>query len=170
MMHARFAFIHDGAYRPITQGGIRVAPIRPKVGYGRARSGSLVHVLDGVGCSVEGGRLIYAARWLCLGHAPNIILIADIESMSLCSRCFDRAAGPVVYRCYAGDHLLYIGSTGTRQARMAGHANTSSWWPRVTRTEYQDFPSLHAARAAEAIAIRTEKPSENQALVNVAVA
>lgn len=50
------------------------------------------------------------------------------------------------------DDLLYIGIAGN------DHAKEKAWWPQVTRSTMEHFPSREAALAAERAAITEERP------------
>lgn len=68
---------------------------------------------------------------------------------------------PVVYRLYGdGGRLFYIGSTNHLARRISEHIG---WWTElIDQVKVQVFPTLEAARAAEAVAIQ-----EEQSLINV---
>lgn len=67
----------------------------------------------------------------------------------------------MVYRCWHGETLLYIGRTSHPEARFQQHVRTSPWWPRVTEVTV-DFANTRAeTKLREALAIRTEAPLLN---------
>lgn len=72
------------------------------------------------------------------------------------------AAGPVVYRVYdAGDRLIYIGSSGDLEQRLAHHSANSWWYGLVGRVETKPYPTIADARVAEFAAIKSELPAFN---------
>ncbi len=67
-----------------------------------------------------------------------------------------------LYRFYdEQDRLLYVGISLTLIIRMSSHRATKNWWRDVSRVRVQHYPNRDAATAAEAIAIRGEKPLHN---------
>jgi len=81
---------------------------------------------------------------------------------------------PVVYRAYDTDgNLLYVGSTRNFEVRKrqhkyspkpgtSGRKPADRWWGEVARWETTEYRTYREALAAEAEAIRTEKPRYNQ--------
>jgi DNA-binding transcriptional regulator YhcF (GntR family)/predicted GIY-YIG superfamily endonuclease len=70
-----------------------------------------------------------------------------------------------LYRLYNKRHqLLYVGITKDPRTRFAAHAAEKPWWPEVVRRDLEWFTTRTAALAAEAEAIRNEKPDENLAI------
>jgi hypothetical protein len=68
----------------------------------------------------------------------------------------------VLYRMYdATGRLVYVGSTNNVPRRMTEHRLQAWWMAIVTKTRLQVFPTLEAARAAEAVAIQEEQPAAN---------
>lgn len=67
-----------------------------------------------------------------------------------------------LYRFYnrAGD-LLYVGITNNPARRFAKHSDEKSWWRHVARIALEQHPSREALRAAERMAIETERPIHN---------
>ena len=69
--------------------------------------------------------------------------------------------GSFVYRLFdQDDHLLYIGSTNSIDARMAEH-RTRFWADSAVRLDVELFDSIEQARAAEKVAILAEMPVWN---------
>lgn len=60
-----------------------------------------------------------------------------------------------------GGRLLYIGITDNPGHRWPQHAADKPWWPEVTDLSLTWHPSRDCALAAEAHAIRTERPVYN---------
>lgn len=68
-----------------------------------------------------------------------------------------------LYRHYQADgQLAYIGVTKDPQRRLAQHVAKADWVATITTTEMQWFNSKPEAMAAEADAIRSEKPLFNK--------
>lgn len=67
-----------------------------------------------------------------------------------------------LYRFFdaAGD-LLYIGITNDPSKRFGRHASDKPWWEEVDRIDLERHPSREAVLAAEAAAIKTERPRYN---------
>jgi predicted GIY-YIG superfamily endonuclease len=59
------------------------------------------------------------------------------------------------------DDLLYVGISGDPLRRWTQHAADKEWWPEVSHFNIAWFERREAALAAEAAAIRTEKPVHN---------
>ncbi|MFI5769617.1 GIY-YIG nuclease family protein [Streptomyces sp. NPDC051658] len=57
--------------------------------------------------------------------------------------------------------LLYVGITDDLEHRWTSHAATKPWWPEVATRSIEWRPTRAHALAAEAEAIRTEKPLHN---------
>jgi predicted GIY-YIG superfamily endonuclease len=57
--------------------------------------------------------------------------------------------------------LLYVGITDNLERRWKDHAKDKAWWPEVAARSIQWLPSRSHALAAEADAIRTERPRHN---------
>lgn len=69
-----------------------------------------------------------------------------------------------LYRAYdEASVLLYVGEAYNTLVRASGHLDGSHWWDRVRNLTVTPYPSKEAARAAEVIAIREEKPLYNVA-------
>ena len=67
-----------------------------------------------------------------------------------------------LYRFYdEDDRLLYIGITSAACARLAQHAALKEWFPKVTRSTFEHYPTRDAAMAAEKAAIVAEEPLHN---------
>lgn len=67
----------------------------------------------------------------------------------------------MVYRCWEGESLLYIGRTSYPDERFRKHAQASPWWHRVTEVTV-DFQETRAASILhEGLAIRAEAPLLN---------
>lgn len=70
-----------------------------------------------------------------------------------------------LYRLFSSaDELLYVGITLDPSMRFQAHSSRA-WWPEVTRSILEWWPSLELAKAAEKRAIETERPIHNRALV-----
>lgn len=68
----------------------------------------------------------------------------------------------VLYRVFAaGGVLLYVGVTVNYWARMAAHQRSSPWWHRAYTITIKRYARLAVGSAAEAVAIREEKPQYN---------
>jgi predicted GIY-YIG superfamily endonuclease len=65
-------------------------------------------------------------------------------------RFFDRA-----------DTLLYVGITMDLPKRLQSHQRDKAWWHRVANMKAEHYPTRKAALAAEAVAIREERPLFN---------
>jgi hypothetical protein len=59
------------------------------------------------------------------------------------------------------DNLLYVGISLSALHRLSGHKKESRWFGLIGRIQIEHFPSRKAALAAEARAIRREKPAYN---------
>ena len=77
-----------------------------------------------------------------------------------------------VYKHFdASGALLYVGvSLDATGARWRGHRSKSAWFSSIARIETQAFPTREEAIAAEAEAIRSERPKFNRAPGAVVVA
>lgn len=70
-----------------------------------------------------------------------------------------------LYRAYAADGtLLYIGISWVPDARAEQHKSSSEWHSRMAKYTVDWFESRMDAVAAEAAAVRVEKPLYNSAL------
>lgn len=70
-----------------------------------------------------------------------------------------------LYRAFdADDVLLYVGISLNVVTRMKQHLKDSSWFLKLRRLEVELFGSRAEALAAEAVAIRTERPLFNKML------
>jgi hypothetical protein len=145
--------------------GRYVFPVRIKAPLGVARRGGYAHRPQAAGAAMlQDGRLSYAARWLCGGGSPDVILLAESGGRRPCQGCAD-ARQPVVYRCFAADgQLLYVGQTIRASVRFADHRRDTPWWPEVARTTVEKFPTVSEALSAELLAIQDEQPLYNVAL------
>lgn len=77
----------------------------------------------------------------------------------------ERTAQHSVYRMYdSAGTLLYVGCTGHLPVRLDQHRQDKPWWAGVSTVEVEHFPNFAAARAAEAQAIRDERPVHNRDL------
>lgn len=73
--------------------------------------------------------------------------------------------GGQLYRHFdAEGRLLYVGISKNATERLRGHKHKSSWFKEIARVEIQHFPTREEARAAEALAIKSEKPLLNKAI------
>lgn len=69
--------------------------------------------------------------------------------------------GVTLYRFFDAEHrLLYVGITGKKAARWAGH-RSKVWWSEAVTVALEHFDDRPSALAAEAHAIRTERPVHN---------
>lgn len=67
-----------------------------------------------------------------------------------------------LYRHFDADGtLIYVGVTANPLQRLAAHECGSAWIQEIARTDYEWFPTLALALAAEATAIRSERPRYN---------
>lgn len=74
----------------------------------------------------------------------------------------DMDAPAALYRLYdASYRLLYVGVTANQRLRWEKHRATRWWWPQVAYKRFEEFASRVDALAAEAHAIRAEKPLYN---------
>lgn len=70
-----------------------------------------------------------------------------------------------VYRLFdVSEELLYVGIAVDPGARLYMHRREKPWWPEVTRTALETFPTRADAEYREAHAILTEHPRHNQAI------
>lgn len=58
--------------------------------------------------------------------------------------------------------LLYIGISRRVGGRVADHERESPWWPEVRAVTFETWPTLAAARVAEAAAVKAEHPVHNK--------
>lgn len=69
-----------------------------------------------------------------------------------------------LYRFYdSADCLLYVGISLGPATRFRAHASRD-WWPGVAKSTLEWWPDLESAKAAEKLAIETERPTHNRAL------
>ena len=69
-----------------------------------------------------------------------------------------------LYRFFdAKDRLLYVGESWNAAARAKQHRANQPWWVQVRNMTVEQYPSHESAVAAEADAIRTERPRYNRA-------
>ncbi len=61
------------------------------------------------------------------------------------------------------DRLLYVGESWSAPSRAKQHRSGQQWWDQVRRMTVEVYSSRETALAAEAEAIRTEKPRYNRA-------
>lgn len=67
-----------------------------------------------------------------------------------------------LYRAFDADgELLYIGCSLNPTARIDHHAITKVWWELVRTITLETFPTKAEARAAEAAAVKAERPLYN---------
>jgi len=67
-----------------------------------------------------------------------------------------------VYRFFDADgQLIYVGCTHKPEQRIAIHQYTMWWAPQIARTKIKVYADKASARAAEAEAIRNERPRWN---------
>lgn len=73
-----------------------------------------------------------------------------------------------LYRLYdAAGSLLYVGISADPEYRWKQHswgADSSTWWPQVTRKAVEWFPNRDAAYEAETAAIKAEDPVHNRTM------
>lgn len=77
---------------------------------------------------------------------------------------------PVVYRCYGRalpgrfkkPELLYVGCSIQLFTRLAVHHETSSWFREIKTIRLTHYSTQRLAEAAEAYAIRKERPKYNK--------
>lgn len=75
---------------------------------------------------------------------------------------FGTAVPTALYRFHGEtDRLLYVGVTDDLKSRMAAHEAQKTWWADVRRTTVEWYPTRQEALAAEATAIRAERPVHN---------
>ena len=166
MKHPLAPFARQGCRAPYLADwlvpAVHVVPVTCKGDLAVARRGTVVHRAEAVAAMVSAGRIRYAARWVCgTGGSTDVTLLVTADAV--CRRCLIGVPGNIVYRCYARDgRLLYIGSTHMYGLRMTGHASHSPWWSDVASITREIFPLLTEARAAEKLAIQSEKPEHNR--------
>lgn len=74
------------------------------------------------------------------------------------------AAPTHVYRLYSeAGALLYVGIASDLDRRIGQHRYEKPWFWQVARIEYETFDGRSAAKGAESLLIRTEKPIYNLA-------
>lgn len=68
-----------------------------------------------------------------------------------------------LYRLYDTQRrLLYVGIAADPERRWLQHSGDKVWWPAVARRDTEWFATRPEAAAAEATAIRTERPCHNE--------
>lgn len=68
-----------------------------------------------------------------------------------------------LYRHFDADgKLFYVGITANSKERQRNHVRNSTWSTDIVRTTTERFPTRAAAMAAEANAIRDERPLHNR--------
>lgn len=73
-------------------------------------------------------------------------------------------APQTLYRLYNGTRkLLYVGISLNAARRLSDHRRGKPWWSQVAHITLEHFPDRPSVEAAEARAIRTEKPRHNVA-------
>lgn len=87
----------------------------------------------------------------------------DIERVRVVEWGAPLTPAPVaVYRLRnQSKRLLYVGITDDLDSRWASHAATKAWWPNVAIRSVEWYANRAHALAAEAQAIRAEKPLYN---------
>ena len=127
------------------------------------RPGRYVHRIDSMAGIWRGRTLHLAARWLCGSPGTrSAAIVLDPADEEICPYCEDQRLGPAVYRCFdEGACLLYVGATSQLTRRLDDHRRSKAWWPQVAEARSHRFSSIEAARAAEATAIRLERPLRN---------
>ncbi len=79
--------------------------------------------------------------------------------------------GFYVYRLWAGDLPLYVGSVGQHGARrvtrrLSEHRRTKAWWPQVTRADVAAFKTIGEMVAEETTQISRLLPAHNKHHLN----
>jgi hypothetical protein len=119
--------------------------------------------------------------WWCFPSNEMIDVLAQMHAPAPCSCQSPSAPDPrpppapaaptttALYRLYddAGA-LIYVGISNRWIRRVGRHAATKDWWREVATVTRQVWPSRAEALAAEALAIRTERPRYNVAGVEPA--
>lgn len=96
-------------------------------------------------------------------------MTADIAMPELNDDSRSSSQPHALYRFYdAQDRLLYVGISTDIGARWKHHSREKEWWRDVTRATIEHLESREAALAAEAAAIRIERPAWNIAGMPVA--
>lgn len=66
-----------------------------------------------------------------------------------------------VYRMYdVAGRLLYVGASTNPAQRIRAH-HGKEWWPEVSQTTLESFPTIEQALWAERVVIRAEHPTHN---------
>ena len=116
-MHPLRYFADSQVDAPGIAEGAFIFPVRCKTGLGVARRPTAVHAhyIKSAAGILHGGRIRYAARWLCsTPGSADVTLLPVAHRFPMCQLCVDRLH-PVLYRCFDADGgLLYVGSTGAR--------------------------------------------------------
>jgi len=154
-----------GRWREFMAWHARVVPVNCKTGFARSRRAGTryVHRVESMAGVFQDGALRIAARWLCRKHGTeDAVVVIDPGGFELCPQCEDVYIGPAVYRCFsASGALVYVGATRSLAYRLRQHELSSHWWPLVARVEDERFADMDTAFAAEALAIKAERPSHN---------
>jgi hypothetical protein len=111
----------------------------------------------------DGAWTLGRAPWWCY---PDNDLIGALGQYHCAGQCPDgltpEPSPTVLYRLYDDTGgLLYVGVSGRWFTRMGEHAASKSWWEDVSMVRRQTWPSRAEALAAEAQAIRAERPRYN---------
>lgn len=87
----------------------------------------------------------------------------EIEKVRVVKWGIPQAPVPTaLYRLHDHDgELLYVGISDDLERRWKDHAKDKLWWPDVASKSAEWLPTRHRALAAEAKAIRTERPRYN---------
>jgi hypothetical protein len=146
-------------------------PAQIKSGMAASISRGMVHIVDEAALAVDADGAQLAVRWICGNGAVNARPADPSEvACDACEQLQHLPRGPVVYRCYGTDgDLLYIGSSANVRIRVRAHSTGTRWWDEVAQVEAEPFPTITAARLAEAQAIIAELPSRNRANIPLRV-
>ena len=146
---------------------LRVVQVTCRTGLAAARQHMLVHRVSSMAAVIIDGCAYFGARWYCNSQTKDAVIVSDASLYGgVCDRCEESdLQGPTVYRFLDTDGiLLYVGSTIDLPARRRYHEKHAPWWSSMADLQTERFPNIPAARAAEAVAIRTENPLHNKLL------
>lgn len=158
---------------PVLEGSrrdLKVVAVHCKTGLAAARRSMLIHSVTAMAAVAHHGKLTYSARWACGDVAVDAVIVDDSAAhrSAFCTRCAGaKLKGAAVYRFFdTTGRLLYVGSTGDVYTRFRRHAAEALWWSFAASNRVERFAAITEARAAEAVAIRTEHPLHNKLLRN----
>lgn len=173
-----------GSEPPYVAEGVTVTRATPKDGvtWGYPVKRSNLHLVADTAAAWTPRGLILGARWVCGATSIGVWLFSPEGYMAryggfhkvenpddlVCLRCRsvrDGTDGPCVYRVWdkTGARLLYIGSTKNWPSRRAQHRVNTWWWQLAKSVDLTHYATIEEARAAEAEAIRAERPQMNVA-------